>query len=146
VQVEVDVEKLRARGLTIDDVRQALKQQNIELPEGRLDQGSRELTVRMLGRMAAVPHFNELIVGNFGGQPIFLRDVAKVSDGIEEPRSLARLNGENSVTVIVRKQSGVNTVAVIDRVKARLAESFRRISSSRSSGTSRSSSSARCTR
>src|SRR4051812_25962720 len=89
VQVAIDVEKLRARGLTIDDVRQALKQQNIELPEGRLDQGSRELTVRMLGRMAAVSHFNDLIVGNFGGQPIFLRDVARVSDGVEEPRSLA---------------------------------------------------------
>jgi HAE1 family hydrophobic/amphiphilic exporter-1 len=122
VQVAVDVEKLRARGLTIDDVRQALKQQNIELPEGRLDQGSRELTVRMLGRMAAVAHFNDLIVGNFAGQPIFLRDVAKITDSIEEPRSLSRLNGENSVTVIVRKQSGVNTVAVIDRVKAKLAE------------------------
>ncbi len=122
VQVEVDVERLRARGLTIEDVRQALKQQNLELPEGRVDQGSRELVVRTLGRMQAVASFHELIVGNSGGQPIFLRDVAWVSDGIEEPRSLARLNGENTVTVVVRKQSGVNTTAVIDRVKARLQE------------------------
>src|ERR1043166_4798851 len=122
IQISADVERLRARGLTIDDVRQALKQQNLELPEGRVDQGSRELTVRTLGRMQAVPDFNQLIVGNSGGQPIFLRDVATISDSVEEPRSLARLNGENSVTVVVRKQSGVNTVAVIDRVKAKLKE------------------------
>ena len=122
VQVGVDIDRLRARGLTIDDVRQALKQQNLELPEGRIEQGSRELVVRTLGRMTTVPNFNELIVGNSGGQPIYLRDVATVSDGVEEPRSLARLNGQNAVTVIVRKQSGVNTVAVIDRVKAKLQE------------------------
>lgn len=122
IQIAADVDRLRARGLTIDDVRQALKQQNLELPEGRVDQGSRELTVRTLGRMQAVPDFNQLIVGNSGGQPIFLRDVATMTDSVEEPRSLARLNGENSVTVVVRKQSGVNTVAVIDRVKAKLKE------------------------
>ena len=120
VQIAADVDRLRARGLTIEDVRQALKQQNLELPEGRVDQGSRELTVRTLGRMAAVASFSDLIVGNSGGQPIYLRDVANITDGVEEPRSLARLNGENSVSVIVRKQSGVNTVAVIDRVKAKL--------------------------
>src|SRR6185436_3937348 len=120
IQVAADVDRLRARGLTIDDVRQALKQQNLELPEGRVDQGSRELTVRTLGRMAAVASFSDLIVGNSGGQPIYLRDVADITDGVEEPRSLARLNGENSVSVVVLKQSGVNTVAVIDRVKDKL--------------------------
>src|SRR5687767_11277241 len=72
--------------------------------------------------MTAVKDFNEIIVGNSGGQPIFLRDVARVADSVEEPRSLSRLNGQNSVTVVVRKQSGVNTVAVIDRVKAKLIE------------------------
>lgn len=122
IQVAADVERLRARGLTIDDVRSALRQQNLELPEGRVDQGSRELTVRTLGRMAEVPNFNEIIVGNQGGQPIYLKDVANIKDDAEEPRSLARLNGQNSVTIVVRKQSGVNTVAVIDRVKQRLAE------------------------
>src|SRR6185503_16525368 len=122
VQIAADVDRLRARGLTIEDVRQALKQQNLELPEGRVDQGSRELTVRTLGRMAAVANFSDLIVGNPGGQPIYLRDVATITDGVEEPRSLARLNGENSVSVVVRKQSGVNTVAVIDRVKDKLKE------------------------
>ncbi len=122
VQVAVDVDRLRARSLTIEDVRAALEQQNLELPEGRVEQGSRELVVRTLGRMAAVKDFNQIIVGNFRGEPITLRDVATVTDGVEEPRSLSRLNGQNSVTVVVRKQSGVNSVAVIERVKAKLEE------------------------
>lgn len=122
VQVAVDVERLRARGLTIDDVRTALAQQNLELPEGRVDQGTRELVVRTLGRMPAVKNFNDLVVANFGGEPILLKDIATVQDDVEEPRSLSRINGKNSVTVVVRKQSGVNTVAVIDRVKKRLGE------------------------
>src|SRR5260221_5701012 len=109
VQVAVDIDRLRARGLTVEDVRAALQQQNLEVPGGRVDQGARELVVRTLGRMREVRDFNELIVANFGGQPIYLRDIASVSDSVEEPRSLSRLNGENSVTLVVREQSGSNT-------------------------------------
>ena len=122
VQVAVDIDKLRARGLVIDDVRNALLQQNIEVPGGRVDQGSRELVVRTLGRMEQVGDFNDLIVANIAGQPVYLREVAAVSDSVEEPRSLSRLNGENSVTLVVRKQSGSNTVKLIDAVKHRLHE------------------------
>jgi HAE1 family hydrophobic/amphiphilic exporter-1 len=122
VQVSVDIEKLRAYGLTIDDVRKALDRQNVEIPGGRLNQNPRELTVRTLGRMEAVKDFNELIVANFGGQPVFLKDIARVEDAVEEPRSLSTANGKPCVTLIVRKQSGSNTVKVIDGVKKRMAE------------------------
>ena len=126
VEVAVDIDRLRARGLVIEDVRTALRQQNLELPGGRLDQGSRELVVRTLGRMQAVRDFSQIVIATSGGQPILLRDVASVTDGEEEPRSLSRLNGTNSVTVVVRKQSGVNTVAVIEAVTARL-DGLRRV-------------------
>lgn len=122
VQVAVDVEKLRAYNLTISDLRTALGRQNLEVPGGRLNQKPRELTVRTLGRMQAVKDFNELIIANFAGQPVFLKDVAQVADSVEEPRTLSTVNGQNCVTLIVRKQSGSNTVKVIDAVKARLAE------------------------
>src|SRR6267142_3670094 len=78
VQVSVDVEEVRAYSLTIDDGRQARARQNVEIPGGRLNQNPRELTVRTLGRMEAVKDFNELIVANFGGQPVFLKDLARV--------------------------------------------------------------------
>ncbi len=122
VQVAVDIDRLRARGLTVEDVRTALLQQNLEVPEGRVDQGTRELVVRTLGRMRNVRDFNDLIVASVGTQPIRLADIATVNDSVEEPRSLSRINGVNAVTLVVRKQSGSNTVRVIDAVKAKLKE------------------------
>ena len=122
VQVLVDIDKLRARNLTIQDVAAALRQQNLEVPGGRVEQGSRELILRTLGRMQRVQDFSNLIVSNVGGQPIYLKDLATVSDSIEEPRSLSRLNGQNTVTLVVQKQSGANTVKLIDAVKTRLKE------------------------
>src|SRR5258705_1297946 len=122
VQVSVDIEKLRAYSITIDDVRKALERQNVEVPGGRLEQKPRELVVRTLGRMTQVKDFNELIVANFAGQPVYLKDVATVEDSVEEPRTISKVNGQNCVTLIIRKQSGSNTVKAIDGVKGRLGE------------------------
>ncbi len=122
IQVSVDLDRLRSYNLTIEDVRSALAQQNVEIPGGRVDQKSRELTLRTLGRVQDVRDFGEIHVGNRGGVPIQLKDVAVTRDSVEEPRTLSRLNGENSLSLVVRKQSGSNTVAVIDRVKERLAQ------------------------
>ena len=122
VQVLVNVEKLRAYDLAIADVRTALQRQNVEIPGGRLNQKPRELVVRTLGRMQSVRSFNELIIANANGQPVYLKDVAQVSDSVEEPRSLSTANRQNCVTLVVRKQSGSNTVKVIDGVKKRLEE------------------------
>ncbi len=120
IQVSVDIDKLRARNLTIQDVSIALRQQNLEVPGGRVEQGTRELVLRTLGRMQRVQDFNNLIVSNVGGQPIYLKDIARIADSVEEPRSLSRLNGQNTVTLVVQKQSGANTVTLIDAVKNRL--------------------------
>jgi hydrophobic/amphiphilic exporter-1 (mainly G- bacteria), HAE1 family len=122
VQVSIDIEKLRAYGLTIDDVRKALQRQNVEVPGGRLNQKPREMVVRTLGRMQGVKDFNELIISNSGGQPIYLKDIGRVEDSVEEPRTFSKAKGRNCVTLIVRKQSGSNTVKVIDGVKKRLEE------------------------
>ncbi len=122
IQIEIDAEKLNSLGLSISQVSSALQRQNVEIPSGRLDQGQRELTLRTLGRISSPEQFLELIVSTSGGIPVRLRDFATVTDGFEEPRSLARLDGRPSVTLLVRKQSGTNTVLVIDTVKAKLAE------------------------
>jgi HAE1 family hydrophobic/amphiphilic exporter-1 len=74
--------------------------------------------------MGSVEEFSRLIVADPGGRPVYLSQVATVSDDVEEPRSLARLNGTNSVSLVVRKQSGSNAVKLIDAVKARM-ESLR---------------------
>src|SRR5213594_2817519 len=117
INVFVDPDRLTAQGLSIGQMRTAIQQQNLELPGGRLDQTRRELLVRTMGRIERVPDFNELIVAHVGDRPLRVRDLGYAGDGVVEPRTLARLNGENAVQLVVRKQSGTNTVAVIDRVK-----------------------------
>lgn len=124
IQIEVDTEKLEAHGLSIGDVRDALARQNVELPGGRVEQERRELVLRTAGRMRDPREFEGLIVANVGGQPIRIRDLGPadaVQDTTEEPRTLARFDGRNAVTLVVQKQSGSNTVEVIDAVKQRLA-------------------------
>jgi len=120
IQVAVDIDRLRAFNLTVEDVRTALAAQNIEVPGGRVEQGTRELVLRTLGRLESVAEFDRLIVANSGGQPILLSQVATVTDGVEEPRTLARLDGENAVTLVIRKQSGSNSVKLIAALKDRL--------------------------
>lgn len=122
VQVYLDPDKLRAYNLTVDQIRQGLASQNVEIPGGRIDQGARELTLRTLGRIERVEDFNNVIIANLGAAPIRVRDVGYVEDGVEEPRTIARLDGEQAVVLEVRKQSGTNTVEMVDSVKRRLQE------------------------
>jgi HAE1 family hydrophobic/amphiphilic exporter-1 len=120
INVIVDSDRLASYGLSIDDVRQALIKQNLEVPGGLVDQGSRELVLRTLGRIESPEQFNDLIVANRNGYPIRIRDVGRAEDSVEEPRSLCRLDGENAVTLFIQKQSGTNTIKVSDAVQARL--------------------------
>lgn len=122
VNVYIDTDKLAAYLLSADDVRQALIRQNLELPGGRVDQGSQEMVLRTMGRLEKSSDFLDLIVANRNDQPIRIRDIGRVEDGVEEPRGLSRLDGENAVSLIVQKQSGLNTVEVVHAVKARLAK------------------------
>jgi HAE1 family hydrophobic/amphiphilic exporter-1 len=122
IQVFVDPDRLAAYGLSIQQVKDALARQNVEIPGGRLTGGAREEGLRTLGRVESPAAFEDLIVADFKGGPVRVRDIGVVVDGEEEPRTLSRLNGRNAVSLVIRKQSGTNTVAVVDALKARLAE------------------------
>ena len=121
INVVVDTDHLASYDMSIEDVRQAILRQNLEVPGGIVEQGPRELVLRTLGRIETAEKFNDLIVTNRNGYPIRIRDVGRAEDSIEEPRSLTRLNGENAVSLFIQKQSGTNTVQVSDAVQARLA-------------------------
>ncbi len=122
IQIYVDPKKLAGYNLSIDQVRQGLASQNVEIPGGRIDQGAKEMTLRTLGRVESVEDFNNLILANIGSAPVRVRDIGYVEDGVEEPRTVARLDGLQAVVMEIRKQSGTNTVQVVDAVKARLGE------------------------
>ena len=122
IQIWLDPDKLMSYNLSIDEMRHALRAQNIEIPGGRVDAGIQELTLRTLGRVRKVEDFNQIILKTINGSPVRVSDVGQVEDGIEEPRSLARLNGREAVVMEIRKQSGTNTLAVVNAVKERLKE------------------------
>src|SRR5450755_2912686 len=122
IHVEVDPDRLRSYSLTVNDVFNALRAQNLELPGGNLNAGARELTVRTTGRITDAEQFNQITVATREGYVVKVSDIGKAEDSYEEPRSAARLDGVPAVTLIVAKQSGVNTVATADEVKERLKE------------------------
>lgn len=122
IQVWVDPDKLRAYNVTVAEVANAVLAQNMEVPGGRVDEGTRELTVRTMGRIVDTADFNNLAIANRGTYAVKLSDIGYAEDGAEEARTEARLNGQPAVTLVVSKQSGQNTVAVADAVKQRLQE------------------------
>src|SRR5882762_8154271 len=122
IEVWLDPDKMRAYNVTVAEVANAVKLQNMEVPGGRVDEGTRELTVRTMGRIVEPKDFNNIAVANRGTYAVKLSDIGYAEDSFEEPRTEARLNGEPAVTLVVSKQSGQNTVAIADAVKQRLVE------------------------
>lgn len=122
VQILIDPERLKAYGLSIRAVATALDQQNVEFPGGRMTQDAGETVIRTLGRVRSVREFETIVVASQGGAPITLADIGRVEDGEVEARTVSRFDGKNAVSLIVRKQSGTNTVSTVDAVRERLTE------------------------
>mgnify|MGYP001273074017 CR=1 FL=1 len=120
VRIWLDQNKLQAYQITASDVFQALARENVELPGGRIETESKEYAVKIKGEFPRVPEFNDLIVAYYKGAPVRIRDIGRAEDGLEERRSIARLDGETAVGLGIQKQSGTNTVEVIDLVKKEL--------------------------
>ncbi len=121
MSIWVEADRLAAYRLSIGEVRNALQQQNADLPGGNVTTDVNERTLRTVGRFADADQFNELVVATRDGSPIRVRDIGRAEDGTKEQRSFARLNGIPTVVLDVRRQSGANTVAVIEGAKASLA-------------------------
>jgi HAE1 family hydrophobic/amphiphilic exporter-1 len=122
VLVSVDMYRLKATGVTLDDVEQALDLQNVEKPGGRIDQPRTEISTRFMGKFERVEDIEHVEVKRVGGKPVYLSDVATVEDTYKEVRSYARFNGTDAVLVAVNKESGANSAAIADAVYPRLDE------------------------
>jgi HAE1 family hydrophobic/amphiphilic exporter-1 len=120
IKVDIDAKRLAAYGMTILQVRDALIRQNTEVPGGRVDEGLRERALRTLGRVPTADKFPELVIDTVNGVPIRLEDLGTVSDANKEVRTISRLDGVPTVTLSVQRQSGENTVRVIQGVKEKL--------------------------
>lgn len=122
VNIWLDAARLEAYNLTVNDVARALRAQNAEVPGGRIEEGPSNLTLRTRGRVRSVEEFNQIVVRDTGGHPVRIGDVATVEDGMAQAQSLANVNGVPTVLLQIRRQSGTNTVEVVEAVKERLAE------------------------
>jgi HAE1 family hydrophobic/amphiphilic exporter-1 len=120
MNVWVDADRLDAYGVPITAVRDAIEAQNADVPGGNVTATDRELALRTQGRLFDEAGFNALVVETIDGVPVRISDLGRAEDGTAEQRTLATLNGEPSVTLEVVRQSGANTVAVIDGVKKSL--------------------------
>ncbi|MDX2131584.1 MAG: efflux RND transporter permease subunit [Planctomycetota bacterium] len=122
INVDVDAEKLAAHGIPITAVRDALERQNADVPGGNVTGAQREQVLRTMGRLESAEAFGNVIVAVVNGAPVRVRDIGAAEDGTREQRSSTRLNGVPAVSIEVRRQSGANSVAVIEGVKEELAQ------------------------
>ncbi|MEW6162240.1 MAG: efflux RND transporter permease subunit [Nitrospirota bacterium] len=120
VRVWLNSDKLSAYQITAHDVLMSLQRENVELPGGRIESETKEYSVKIKGEFRSPQEFNDLIVGYYKGAPVRVRDIGRAEDGMGEKRSIARFNGTPAVGLGIQKQSGTNTVEVINRIKKEL--------------------------
>jgi HAE1 family hydrophobic/amphiphilic exporter-1 len=120
INLWLDPARLRAYTLTAAEVTRAIANQNLMLPGGNLAQGARELTVRMKGRVNSVPEFDGIVLATRSGAQITLAQVGRAEDGTEEAETAGNVDGKSAVILAVQRQSGTNTVAVVEEVTKRL--------------------------
>jgi HAE1 family hydrophobic/amphiphilic exporter-1 len=116
IQVEVNLDRMNAQGISIAQVTQAIRSENLNLPAGRVTEKSQDFLVRTKAEFKSLPEMLDIVVANVAGTPVHLRDIAVVKDDFKTKRTISRINGRECVTLVVQKQSGTNTVKVADQV------------------------------
>lgn len=130
MRIWLDAKKMEAYHVTAADVEQAILNKNVELPGGRIESSTRELTVKTIGELKSTEDFNNLIITYVGSSPVRLKDIGFAEDGVEDVRSLGRFMGVNSIGMGIIPRSGANHVEVCNRVK----ETMRRLQESAPDG------------
>lgn len=129
VNVTVDRQRLAAHGLTVEDVARVIAAENRDIPAGTVKSGDDDYLVRLQGEFRDIDALRQIIVATRNGGVVRLGDVAVVEDGFREPTEYVTVDGEPGAAIVIRKQSGANTVEVARRVKARLRELASRLPS-----------------
>jgi len=122
VNINIHPTRLEALGMGVDEVIAGLQSENVNTPLGRLNRNNSEYPLRISGKPEVVDRFKTMIIGQRNGRPVMLSEVAEVNDGIEEQRSLAFVNGVQAVSLDILKQSGANTVGVVELVKKEISK------------------------
>jgi len=126
LRIWIDIDKLNAKQLTVEDVMTTVQNQHAEMPAGYISSGQKELNVRVMGEAATPEAFSNLVITGRGGAPIWktfrIKDVAEVEDGLNDIRRVSHTGGKLSVGLGIMKQRGSNAVAVAKAVRAKVDE------------------------
>jgi HAE1 family hydrophobic/amphiphilic exporter-1 len=122
IRIWLDGDSLRARGLSAGDVLSALRREHVEVPGGRVESRRVEYTVKTAAEFESIKELKQLIVASTNGAVVRLSDVARVEDGSADRRRISRYDGKTGAVLGILKQSGGNTVAIVNEVRRRLAQ------------------------
>jgi len=122
IQIFVDQAKLAQLNLSIETIARRLREENVNLSGGRLEQGTQRFLVRTLNEFGSVGEMADSIIANIDGKPVYLRDVASVTSGYKDREAITRVNGRESVELAVYKEGDANTVQLAAGIRARIAE------------------------
>ncbi|MCP4036841.1 MAG: efflux RND transporter permease subunit [bacterium] len=122
IRIWLNGDALHARKLSAVDVLAALRREHVELPAGDIEGDRIQYSVRTDAEFRNIDELERMVVAHFKGAPVLLRDVARVEDGAEDVETIMRYNGEVAIGLGIRKQSGGNTVGIVDEVMSRLEE------------------------
>ena len=117
IQVYCDPNKLEAYGLTVAGISQIIASENRNVPSGTMDIGSNAYSLRVEKEFTSADQMLDVVVGHYNGKTIYLRDVARVIDGVEERYQESYINGIQGAQIVIQKQADANTVNVIKGVK-----------------------------
>ena len=122
IHIDVNINKINSLNIPISQISQAIKNENLNLPAGRLTEITIDFLIRTKAEFKTVKEIENIPVGIFAGNTIFLKDVAKVYDDFKTKKSISRVNNKESITIVIRKQSGTNSVQVAEEVKKQMSK------------------------
>jgi HAE1 family hydrophobic/amphiphilic exporter-1 len=120
VMVNIDPRRMEAYNLSIEQIGSVLAAENLNMPSGSVDMGQMSYPLRIQGEFAESEQVKNIVLGNFGGKTIRMKDVATVSDSLKESNLDEKVNGRQGITMMVQKQSGANTVQVAREIQKQL--------------------------
>ncbi len=122
IHIVVNPMKMASLNLSTKQLKDAITQQNIETPGGTVELPTKDFVLRTLGRIEDVKDFGTIVIATVNGTPIHISDIARVEDTGERMTSASSLNGKPAITLVIKKQSGSNTVEVVNNIRTRLQE------------------------